>query len=48
VVYEAGKETVLDQTLKECNNNLGMLKDNPNYVNVANARQQLWQHKSPY
>jgi len=35
-------KAVLDETLKQCNNNPGMLKDDPNCINAASARQKLW------
>jgi len=35
-------KTTLDETLKQCNNNPGMLKDDPNCINAASARQKLW------
>ena len=35
-------KAVLDETLKQCNNNPGMLKDDPNCINAANARHKLW------
>ena len=40
-------KTVLDQTLKECNNNPGMLKENPNCVNAAVIVNNFGQHKRP-
>ncbi|MDL2313548.1 EexN family lipoprotein [Desulfovibrio sp. OttesenSCG-928-C14] len=37
-------KAVLDETLKQCNNNPGMLKDDPNCINAANARHKLFFH----
>ena len=35
-------KAVLKATLKECNNNPGELKDDPNCINAATANHKLW------
>ena len=40
-------KAVLESTLKECNNNPGQLKDDPNCQNAALARHKLFVTKPP-
>lgn len=37
-------KVVLDETLQQCKNNPGMLKDDPNCINAAAAQRKIFAH----